>query len=451
MSDRRNPITEGVIWKQLLSFFFPILLGTFFQQLYNTIDMIVVGRFVGTEALASVGGSAAMIVNLIVGFFTGLSSGAGVIISQYYGAGDERRVSDGIHTAYAFSLIGSIVFFAVGISAANGLLTAMNTAPELMADSSVYLRIYFAGLLFVFIYNIGSAILRALGDSRRPLYYLIICCVVNIFLDLLLVVVFQMGVACVAVATVLAQAVSAVLVTRALMNPALPFRLQLRKIRIDRYLLRSQLYIGVPGGVQSVMYSLSNMIIQSSINSYGTRATAAWGTMGKIDALFWMISGAYGIAITTFVGQNYGAGRFDRIEKGTRTCLAMYMGSSVLLTAFLLTFRAFLLGIFTTDAEVIRIGAQLMRLIVPYYVVFSFVEVLSGALRGLSDVVVPTMLTMFGVCLLRIIWIFLVVPFAPSLSFVVYSYPVTWITAAVSFLIYYHYRKKKLWNSHGII
>lgn len=443
-----NQITEGTIWKQLLFFFFPILLGTFFQQLYNTIDMVVVGRFVGKEALASVGGSSGQIVNLVVGFFTGLSAGAGVIISQFYGARNADGVNAGIHTAYAFSIAGSVIFMIFGLFFAPGILKFMNTPEELLASSSVYLRIYFGGILFMFIYNIGSGILRALGNSKLPLYYLIICCLVNIVLDLVMVLLLDLGVAGVAIATVIAQGVSAVLVTRALMKSEDIYRLELRKIRFHGNVLRLQLYLGVPGGLQSVMYSLSNIIIQSAVNVYGTDTAAAWAAQGKIDAIFWMISGAFGVSITTFVGQNYGAGKFDRIEKGVRTCLGMDQTASVLLSLLLFTFRRQLFGIFTNDEEVIRIGTGIMQMIAPYYVIFSFVEILSSTLRAVSDVIFPMLLTMFGVCLLRVLWIFLVVPLHPSLNTIVINYPVTWIVTAVLFILYYMYRKRLLWEKH---
>lgn len=435
-----NQITEGVIWKQILFFFFPILLGTFFQQFYNTIDMVIVGRFVGKEALASVGGSASQIVNLVVGFFTGLSAGAGVIISQYYGARNEKNVNDAIHTAYAFSVVGGIIFMVVGVILSPTILHLMNTPKETMTQSNVYLRIYFAGILFVFIYNIGSGILRAVGDSKKPLYILIICCIVNIVLDLVMVVGFRLGVAGVAIATLLAQAVSAGLVTLTLMKSGDIFCLKLRKIRFHGRILKSQLYLGIPGGIQSVMYSLSNIIIQSAVNVYGTDTTAAWAAIGKLDSLFWMISGAFGAAITTFVGQNYGAGKFERVKKGSRVCLRMDQAVSVVVSLFLLLFRTPMLGIFTDDPEVVRIGAAMMKQLVPWYVVFSFVEILSSTLRGIGDVLIPMFLTLFGVCLLRILWIFLVVPIHPSVAMIITNYPMTWVITGILFIIYYRYR-----------
>ncbi len=432
-----RPITEGVIWKQLLVFFFPILLGTFFQQLYNTVDMVIVGRFVGKEALASVGGSSGQIVNLVVGFFTGLSAGAGVIVSQLYGANDKKNLNGALHTAYGFSIAGGIAFTVLGLALAPAMLRFMNTPAELMAPSSLYLRLYFAGILFVFIYNIGSGILRALGDSKRPLYYLIVCCLLNIVLDLAMVAGLRMGVCGAAVATLISQAVSAVLVTRALVRSDDIYKLRFSEISCKGRMLKSQLLIGLPGGVQSVMYSLSNILIQTAINGFGTDAAAAWAAEGKLDALFWMINGAFGISITTFVGQNYGAGRYDRMKKGTWICLGMHQAFSVFISLLLFLFRGPLFGIFTRDADVVRIGVDMMAVIAPCYFVFSFVEVFSGALRAVGDVMIPMLLTMFGVCLFRIAWIFAVVPRYPSLRTIVLNYPVSWICTAILFIFYY--------------
>lgn len=439
-----SQITEGVIWKQLLFFFFPILLGTFFQQLYNTIDMVIVGRFVGKEALASVGGSAGQIVNLVVGFFTGLAGGAGVIISQFFGARDVKNLNNSIHTAYAFSIVGGVLSMVPGILFSPVILRWMNTSEELLADSDLYLRIYFSGIIFVFIYNIGSGILRATGDSRRPLYYLIICCLLNIVLDLVMVPVLHLGIAGAAIATVLAQAFSAFLVTAALMKPGNLYRLRLRDIRFHSRVLKSQLYVGLPGGFQSVMYSLSNIIIQSAVNVYGTDTTAAWAAYGKLDAIFWMVSGAFGVSITTFAGQNYGAGKHDRIRKSVRVCLLMDFCVSLFLVSFLILFRMPLFHIFTDDRNVIAIGSYMLKLITPCYMMFVFIEVLSGALRGISDVIVPTMLTLFGTCLLRIVWIFFAVPQKPCIEMVIVSYPITWLTTAILFIIYYQFKKRRL-------
>lgn len=440
IESKENQIIHGVIWKQLLLFFFPIVLGTFFQQIYNTADAIVVGRFVGTEALAAVGGSTSQIINLIVGFFVGLSSGATVVISQYYGANDRENLSKALHTAFAFSLVGSVVITAVGLICSPILLRVMNTTEEVIGPSATYLRIYFGGILFVFIYNIGSSILRAVGDSRRPLYYLIVCCIINIVLDIVLVVGLGMGVAGAAIATVFAQGVSAVLVVMALCRSTDLFRLELRKIRFHREALELLIKIGLPAGLQSVMYSFSNVIIQTALNAFGTNTMAAWTACGKIDSFFWMVINAFGISITTFVGQNYGARKFGRMRKSVRICIAMAVGASISISAIFVLFGRYVYQLFTTDAAVVEIGMHMITMMAPAYAIYVFIEIYSGALRGTGDVLVPMLMTCGGVCVLRILWMMFVVPLKPVIDTIIYSYPISWTLTALMFIFYY--RKK---------
>ncbi len=439
-----NQITEGIIWKQLLLFFFPIVLGTFFQQLYNTADAIVVGRFVGKEALAAVGGSTGQIINLVVGFFVGLSSGATVVIAQFFGAKDEQNLSKSLHSAIAFSIVGGIVMSILGILLSPAILRLMNTPENVMADSTLYLRVYFGGILFVFLYNIGSGILRAVGDSKRPLYFLIICCFLNIFLDLLLVVVFHMGVAGVALGTLISQAVSAVLIIVTLCRSKEMYHLTLREIRFYRAPLLSLLRIGIPAGFQSVMYNLANVTIQSALNAFGTDAMAAWTAFGKIDSLFWMISGAFGTSVTTFVGQNYGAGKYDRIRKSVKVSLGMFFGTAIAISLIMITLGQYMFYLFTTDDTVIEIGMQILRLIVPAYATFVFIEIYSGALRAMGDVFIPMLMTCGGVCILRILWILVVVPMNSSIQTIMFSYPISWILTSILFFIYFHRKQGKL-------
>lgn len=444
-----NQITEGVIWKKLLIFFFPIMLGTLFQQLYNTADAVVVGRFVGTEALAAVGGSTGQIVNLIVNFFVGLASGATVIIARYYGAKNQRDLNDALHTAAALSLVGGILTTIVGIAATPAMLRLMKTPENVMEGSQTYLSIYFAGILFVFIYNVGSAILRAVGDSKRPLYFLIVCCFINIFLDIVLVVFFHMGVAGAAIATVISQAVSAVLVIIVLMRSTDMYRLVPKQIRFHKFLLVSIITIGLPAGIQSIMYNISNMIIQTSLNGLGTDTMAAYTAFGKIDAIYWMISGAFSVSIMTFIGQNYGAGKYDRMKKSVKVCLLLDFIASILVSALLLFLGQFLFRLFTTDPDVIKIGMQIIHVIAPSYVLFIFIEILSSTLRGMGNVLAPMLMTCGGVCILRILWIFLVVPLAPGISSILLSYPISWALTAVLFIIYYYRYQKKFFRAHA--
>ena len=364
-----NQITEGVIWKQLLIFFFPIAVGTLFQQLYNTVDAIIVGRCVGKQALASVGGSAAVLSNFVIGFFTGLSAGATVIISQHFGAKNIKQLSRGLHTAYAFSVTVSIAISVMGWLAAPALLRLLKTPSDVMPDSILYLRIYFLGIVFTLVYNMGSSIMRAIGDSRRPLLFLIICCALNIILDLFFVVGLGMGIEGAAIATVLSQAISSLLVTRALMKSYGILRLDLKSIRFHADMLKSELRIGLPGGLQSFGYSISNIIIQAVINDFGTDTAAAWAAFGKMDAIFWTVCGSFGIAITTFSGQNYGARKYDRVKKSVRISLGMSLGVCGSLILFLMAFCRPLYVVFTADQNVIDIGVYMLRLITPSYII----------------------------------------------------------------------------------
>lgn len=442
--DKKNQITEGVIWKQLLIFFFPIMVGTLFQQLYNTVDAIIVGRFVGKQALASVGGSAAVLTNFVIGFFTGLSAGATVIISQFYGAKNLKQLSKGLHTAYAFSITVSLLISVSGWFATPALLHLLKTPADVIPDSILYLRIYFLGMIFTLTYNMGSSIMRAIGDSRRPLIYLIICCGINIVLDILFVIVFHMGIAGAAIATVISQGASAILVTRALMRSYGILKLELRSIRFHGALLKSELKIGLPGGIQSFGYSISNIIIQAVINDFGTDTAAAWAAYGKLDAIFWTVCGSFGIAITTFAGQNYGARKFNRVKKSVRICLGMALGVCGSLIVFLMVFCRPLYHIFTTDDAVVDIGVYMLRLITPSYAIFIFVEIFSGALRGIGDVLIPSAITLGGVLLVRLTWILFVTPLTGELSTLLYSYPLAWGATALLLIPYYFHRRKQI-------
>lgn len=442
----KNQITEGVIWKQLLFFFFPILLGTLFQQLYNTADTVVVGRFVGTKALAAVGGSTGQIVNLVVNFFVGLASGATVIIARYYGARDRIKLNNALHTAIALSIVGGIVTAVAGILLTPFLLQMMNTPADVIEGSTMYLRIYFAGIIFVFVYNIGSGILRAVGDSKRPLYFLIVCCFLNIFLDILFVVYLKLGVKGAAFATVISQAVSALLVILSLTKSVDIYRLRPNKIRFYKSLLIAIVTIGLPAGLQSVMYGISNIIIQTSLNSLGTETVAAHTAFAKIDAIYWMISGAFSVSIITFIGQNYGARKFDRMKKSIKVCLFMDLIASLLLTTVMMVAGPYLLRLFTSDQEVIEIGMQIIHIIAPSYALFIFIEILSSSLRGMGNVVIPMLMTCGGVCVLRILWIFLFVRTHLSVTTILMSYPISWGFTAVLFIIYFMFYQKKFFR-----
>ncbi len=442
--DNRS-ITEGPIWKSMLAYFFALLMGAFFQQFYNTIDAVIVGRAVGSYALGSVGGSAAMVVSLFVGFFLGLSSGATVVISQFYGAGRREDVSKAVHTSMALAVVGGLIITVVGVLISDWIIDVMDTPPENVAASAIYLKIYFLGMIPNFIYNIGAGILRAVGDSKRPLRVLIISCIANILLDLLFVVGLGLGarghvpgVAGVAVATVLCQLLSAVIVVRMLMSSTDSYKLNLKDIRMDYSMLSKILRIGIPAGFQTTMYTLSNMLIQTAINGFKEDATSAWAVYGKIDVLFWMTISSLGTSVTTFVGQNYGAGLYDRVRKSARQAFIIAISITVPLSVGLYIWGDWLFKIFVKDSPaVLSIGTQMVRFLAPFYITYIGVEIFSGALRGMGDAIIPMIITLSGICALRVFWILVVFPSHRTITMVETSYPITWITTSVLFLIYY--------------
>ena len=436
---KENRITEGSIFGQLLLFFFPILFGTFFQQLYNTADAMVVGRFVGKQALAAVGGSTSTLINLLVGFFVGLSSGATVVISQYYGARKADKVHWAVHTSIAFSVIGGLIFMIVGLVGSPWALEAMKTPEDVMGHAVVYIRIYFLGIIVNLVYNMGAGILRAVGDSRRPLYFLIASCFTNIILDVLLVAVLRMGVAGAALATITSQLLSAVLVVRALMKTDDMYKLEWKKVRIDQRMLQRIVRIGIPAGMQSVMYNISNVIIQAGVNTLGTDNVTAWATYGKVDGLYWMMINALGISATTFVGQNFGAGRLDRVRKGAGACMVIGVVLTASVGAVLYNGGHLLVELFTTDLQVQAISMDLLHFMVPTFITYIAIEILSGTLRGVGDAWMPLVITGIGVCAVRVLWIMLVLPHYHTIIGAAFCYPLTWSLTTVAFVIYYYF------------
>lgn len=436
-------IVEGVIWKQLLIYFFPILLGTFFQQLYNTVDAVVVGNYLGKEALAAVGGATGTIINLLVGFFVGLSSGATVVISQYFGSGDEEGVSRAVHTSIALSLAGGIFLTFVGIFGARWALEMMGTTADVIGGATDYMRIYFAGVIMNLLYNMSSGILRAIGDSRRPMIYLIICCLVNIVLDILFVGFMHMGVAGAAIATITSQAVSAILTMRALMRTEECYKFVIKKLRVDFPLLGRILRIGFPAGIQSMMYSISNLLIQANINALGTDTMAAWTAFGKVDSIIWMVMGAFSVSVTTFVGQNWGAGKVDRVKTSIRTGMVVELLSTLIMSGVILLTGQHLIRLFTQDEGVIAISLMIMHCNVPLYASFVPIDLLSGGMRGMGNSLAPMLIICFGVCIFRVVWLFTAVPLNNNIITIVLSYPISWILTSIVMIIYYlHWSKK---------
>ncbi|MBQ3796362.1 MAG: MATE family efflux transporter [Butyrivibrio sp.] len=444
-SDRsENKITEGSILKGMLGYFWALLLGTFFQQFYNTVDAVIVGKAVGSDGLAAVGGSAAMVVNLFVGFFMGLSSGATVVIAQFYGAGRDEEVKKAVHTAIALAVAGGIFITVVGLLISSWVIKVMNTPAEVVEASTAYLRIFFLGMVANLVYNISAGILRAVGDSKRPLIVLIISCFVNIFLDVFFVIILGLGkigikegVIGVAIATVICQIISAVIVVVMLSRSSDSYKLYVRQIGFDKDMLVRIVQIGFPAGIQTTMYTLSNMLIQASINEFGKDATAAWAAYGKIDVLFWMTISSLGTSVTTFAGQNFGAGKYDRVRSSTRYGFLIAFVITVPLSIILFLWGKGFLYIFVDDANVIDIGIQMIKFLAPFYCTYIGVEIFSGVLRGVGSALVPMLITLSGICLLRVGWILIVFPMHKTIETVETSYPITWITTSTLFLIYY--------------
>ena len=395
------------------------------------------GNFVGTEALAAVGGPAAVLINFLVNLFVGLSSGATVIVAQYYGARQMQELRRTVHTALALAIAAGLGIMILGIALSYPAMVLMGTPAEVMDYSLIYLRIYFVGSIASFLYNVGSSVLRAIGDTKRPLYFLIAACLTNIVLDLVFVVGFGLEVLGVALATVLSQMVSAVLVMLVLCRPDSIFCIARKEIRFHPDILKSILRIGLPTGLQSDMYTISNMLIQSCINSFGTNTMAAWTAFCKLDAFYWMISGAFGISITTFVGQNFGAQRYDRVRKSVRVCLLLSLVTALLVSGLYALGAQPLLRMFSTDTQVIDIGTFILWRMSPFYFTFICVEVMAGAIRGTGDSLKPMLLTCGGVCVLRVVWIFTVLPLDRTFGTLLLSYPMTWSITSLLFIIYY--------------
>lgn len=437
MSEKNNELrmTEGNIGKQILAFSLPLIIGNLFQQLYNTVDSVVVGQYVGKEALAAVGSSNSLI-NLLIGILTGIATGAGVIIAQYYGGKKEEKLSWAVHTAMTISILGGVLMIFLGIAASGPILRLMGTPESVMPNSTIYLRIFFLGSVFNLVYNIGSGILRAVGDSKNPLYYLTFASFVNIGLDLLFVIVFHMGVAGAAWATITAQAVSALLVLWKLMTCKAPYRIYLKKLRIDRIMAGRIIRFGVPAGLQNSIISLSNVIVQANINSFGDAAMAGCGAYNKVDGFVLLPVMSLSMAVMTFVGQNVGAGKYDRAKKGLWVTCGITMVYVIVVSVILFLFRTQAISLFSNDAEVIKNGVLMMIILMPFYWMISLVNICTGAFRGAGRSLMAMMVMVVNLCGIRMLWIWITVPMVPRLSTVLWGYPVSWITAFICCLFF---------------
>ena len=433
----RTDLTEGAVWKKLLIFFLPIAAGTVIQQLYNAVDGMIVGRFVGTDALAAVGGSSSQIINVLVGFFVAMTSGASVVIGQIYGAGREEDLRQAVGNAIASMTACGVALGVFGYLASPWMLEALNTPAETMSGAVVYLRIYFLGVPFVMALNMESAILRAVGDSVHPFLYMVAGCVLNIALDALFVIAFGWGVTGVAIATVAAQVLNTVLLTARLTKAREKWGLNPRNLKFKGVYLSNMLKMGVPAGLQSSMYSISNMIIQVAVNSLGTVVVASWAMSSKTDGFYWAVSNAMGAAITSFIAQNQGAGKTDRVKRCVREGLDLHAGMTVVISAALMLLGRPMLGILTKDQAVVDTTYEIMSYFVPYYLTWTLVEVLSAVLRGAGDAVRPVVIVGLGICLFRVIWILTIFAHYGTLLSLCLSYDVSWTITSIVLAIYY--------------
>ncbi len=437
-------LTEGVIWKKLLLYFLPLAAGTLFQQLYNAVDALIVGRFIGTGALAAVGGSPAIVIELVIGFVVALSSGAAVVIAQRFGANDRTNTSQAVGTAIsAFFLIG-LVMTGIMLILTEPVLRIMHTPVDTMQDAILYMRIFFSGSVFMIIYNMGAGILRAVGNSARPLLYLITSCLCNIGLDLLFVTVFSMGVAGVALATVLAQMISSALIIRDLLRTQEIYRLTKENLHIRKKMLKLMMGIGLPTGLQASMFGISNLILTVAINGLGTTVVASWAMSGKIDGIYWAISQAFGTALMNFVAQNYGAGKQERIRRGARIGTVVFLIMTVILSVTILMLARHILPVFTKDPAVQETTWKIITYFVPIYVTWTLIEALGGILRGLGDTLIPAIIMAVGICVVRIIWVFTVFRTWPTLFSVSMCYPASWLITDLALGVYYLKRRKEL-------
>lgn len=437
---------HGPLLGKILLFTLPLMASSILQLLFNAADIIVVGRYAGSDALAAVGSTGALI-NLLTNMFIGFSVGANVLVARYYGAGKPDEVSETVHTSVMLSIIGGILLATIGIIFASPLLELMGTPENVLPLAALYVRIYFAGMPVILLYNYGSAILRAIGDTKRPLYYLAVAGVLNIILNLIFVIVFEMSVAGVALATILSQTLSAILVIRCLMHTEGGCHLDLHQLKIHSHKLWKILQLGLPAGLQGSIFSLSNVLIQSSVNSFGAIAMAGNSAAANIEGFTYVAMNSFYQAAITFVSQNMGAMEFKRIRKIAWQCLACVTVTGALLGNLSFFFGHQLLGIYSDEAEVIRYGIYRLEVIGTTYFLCGIMDVCVGCLRGIGYSFLPMVVSLLGACGFRILWIFTVFKGHHDLHTLYISYPISWaITASVHiicFLILYRRMVKK--------
>ncbi len=430
-------MTEGNIPKHIIMFALPLLLGNIFQQLYNMVDTWVVGNYVSHEAMAAVG-SVGPIINMLIGFFLGLASGAGVVISQYYGAKNDGGVSETVHTSLAMTLVMAVLFTGIGIAMTPFMVNMMNTPENVRPDTITYLTVYFSGVSGLMIYNMGAGILRAVGDSKRPFYFLVLSAVLNTVLDLVFVIFFRMGVAGVALATILSQFVSAVLVVTLLLRSPSSIRFLPKKLRISWPTLGRIVKVGIPAAIQMAITSFSNIFVQGYINYFGSHVMAGWTAYAKVDALIFMPMQSIALASTTFVGQNLGKNQIKRARKGVAVSLGMAAVGTVIVMVPVIAGAPYTVAFFNAEPEVVRYGSLLLRTITPFYIVCIVNQVCSGALRGAGDSRAPMIIMLCSFVVFRQIYLYVMANFiCNEIIPIAMGYPAGWILCSAVTLIYY--------------
>ncbi len=435
-------LTTGTIWKKIIIFSIPLLLSSLVQQLYNTVDLIFAGNLVGKSASAAIGASS-LLITCIVGFFNGMSVGSGVVVSHFFGAKDKQSVRKAVHNAIALSFTGGAGLIAFGYIFAPIYLRAVNTPDELLVSANGYLRIYFLSLISIVTYNMGSGILRAMGDSRSPLYAQIIGGFMNVLMDYVLLNLVENGVYGVAWATLISQTTAAAVVLFRLTRLDSDYRLILSQIRFDSKILKEVIRIGVPAGAQSLVITLSNVMAQYHINSFGADSIAAFAAYFKVELIIYLPIVAFGHSIMSFTGQNAGAKRYDRAQKGTRWTLAISMAIAAITSVLALLFGSSLFRIFNKEADVIAIGVQIISVSFPFYFIYCILQILGDSVRGLGKVKQPMLIIMINICVIRTILLFLIVPHFSDVRGVAVTYPITWTLTAICMFIYYRYTYKK--------
>ena len=430
-------MTQGNITRHIISFALPLLIGNVFQQLYNTVDTWVVGNFVSNEAFSAVG-TVGPIINMLIGFFMGLSSGAGVVISQYYGARRYEEVQKTVHTAIIMTLVIGVVFTGVGIAMIPYMLQLMKTPTEVIPESTAYLTIYFSGILGLMLYNIGAGILRAVGDSKRPFYFLVVCAVMNTILDLVFVLYFNMGVEGVALATILSQSVSALLVMITLMRSDSCIKLQIRSLKIHWSMLGKIFRVGIPAALQMAITSFSNIFVQSYINYFGADAMSGWTAYSKVDQLLFLPMQSIALASTTFVGQNLGRNQVDRAREGVRKALTIALASTAVMMVPVLVFSGPIVSFFNSKEEVIRYGTVLLRWLSPFYLLCCFNQIYSGALRGAGNSRAPMIIMLGSFVAFRQVYLFAMSRIWNEIIPIAMGYPAGWLLCSSITAVYFH-------------